>query len=278
MAAILALASHLPATVRTIEDIIEIVNERHGGVQHQYAPDGSIKKTVTPTRAAIMKFMGVEERRIAGKGESNASLGYHAAQKALAHAGYAGPIDGTICTTVATGTYPSNAARLHRALHGKKHCYAIDMTTPRTDPAGHATTLARELQAQRGGTYLVVREDAATLLGECNDATTASTDAEALNKLLARRGLTGADLNGIIVERRGATVAEQIEELLGIRTRTRFDLHAACAGFGYGLDAASALLQRHPYLVVSSETLSRETDYSDANSPLFGDGAGAALV
>jgi len=60
------------------------------------------------------------------------------------------------------------------------------------------------------------------------------------------------------------------------------DLNAACSGFVYALQVANSMItsgQSNKVLVVSSEVLSKITDYSDRNTCiLFGDGAGAALV
>ncbi|MHC1787368.1 MAG: beta-ketoacyl-ACP synthase III [Christensenellales bacterium] len=60
------------------------------------------------------------------------------------------------------------------------------------------------------------------------------------------------------------------------------DLHAACTGFLYALDAADALLQsgkaRH-ILIVGAEAVSRLANWEDrATAVLFGDGAGAVVV
>lgn len=279
MAAILGLSSHLPTTIRTIEDIIDLVNEQHGGEQHQYAPDGTKKRTLAPTRAAIMKYMGVEERRIVGPDEGNADLGARAARKALENAHYDGPLDGTLCATVATGTYPSVAARLHHLLGGKRDCFAVDLTSqPRPEAHDDALEVGYALRKLHGGNHLVMRPGRTTLLTERGAATLEQDGSATAKALLDHLHLPGAALDGIIHSQEGETVAARIEELLGLRTKRRIDLHAACAGFGYGLDIARALHATEPYLLVSSEVLSRETDYTDANSPLFGDGAGAALV
>lgn len=60
------------------------------------------------------------------------------------------------------------------------------------------------------------------------------------------------------------------------------DINAACAGFVYALQVANAMVtagQSKKVLVVSGETLSKITDYSDRDTcVLFGDGAGAAIV
>src|SRR5690606_18725395 len=56
---------------------------------------------------------------------------------------------------------------------------------------------------------------------------------------------------------------------------------AACAGFVYGANLASLLIdagQCEHVLIIGAETLSRVTDWSDRNTcVLFGDGAGAAV-
>ncbi len=73
-----------------------------------------------------------------------------------------------------------------------------------------------------------------------------------------------------------------IQELLGARKATAFDLAAACTGFIYGLEVASQLLEGgvHRYaLVIGAEKIGSVTDWTDRNTcVLFGDGAGAVLL
>lgn len=61
-----------------------------------------------------------------------------------------------------------------------------------------------------------------------------------------------------------------------------FDINAACAGFVFALNTARLYLElgeRKTALVVSSEMLTKITDYEDrATCILFGDGAGAVVV
>jgi len=61
-----------------------------------------------------------------------------------------------------------------------------------------------------------------------------------------------------------------------------FDINAACTGFVYGLEVASALLQTKRFrsaLIIGGETLSKIVDYTDRNTcVLFGDGAGAMII
>lgn len=74
--------------------------------------------------------------------------------------------------------------------------------------------------------------------------------------------------------------AAKIQKRLGIMGASSLDVVAACAGFCEAVQQARAMNFIKPgnYLVVASESLSRIVDYTDINSTLFGDGAGAALL
>jgi len=73
-----------------------------------------------------------------------------------------------------------------------------------------------------------------------------------------------------------------LQTRLGCTGAGAFDLTAACSGHLYALSQARAAIlsgQARTVLVVSAETLSTITDYSDRSTcVLFGDGAGAAVV
>lgn len=73
-----------------------------------------------------------------------------------------------------------------------------------------------------------------------------------------------------------------VQDILKIEKTGTVDIEAACSGFIYGLSMANAYVVSGMYkniLVVSGETLSRITDWTDrATCILFGDGAGAAVV
>ncbi|MEA1961144.1 MAG: beta-ketoacyl-ACP synthase III [Bacillota bacterium] len=110
---------------------------------------------------------------------------------------------------------------------------------------------------------------------------------EAANMALEKAGISGADLDLIIV----ATVTPDmifpataciLQEKLGATKAAAFDLEAACTGFIYGITVAEKFLLSPEYqyiLVIGAETLSKITDYTDRNtSILFGDGAGAAVI
>jgi 3-oxoacyl-[acyl-carrier-protein] synthase-3 len=77
-------------------------------------------------------------------------------------------------------------------------------------------------------------------------------------------------------------LAPAVAARLGAPRAGVVDINAACAGFLYGLDQASALVESGRathVLVCGAEALSRITDHEDrATAVLFGDGAGAVLV
>jgi 3-oxoacyl-[acyl-carrier-protein] synthase III len=115
--------------------------------------------------------------------------------------------------------------------------------------------------------------------------TTASLAAEAGTVALAHAGLTGADIDVVLLatttpDQALPATSAHVHELLGIRGGA-FDLNAACSGFVYGLAVASGLvatgLQR--VLLIGSETMSRVTDWDDRSTAiLFADGAGAVVL
>ncbi len=118
--------------------------------------------------------------------------------------------------------------------------------------------------------------------------TTWRMGAEASEEALKNAGIKGSELGLIIT----ATITSDfstpstacvIQQALGAENAAAYDLNAACSGFVYGIDAAKRYLQTDPdlkyVLVVSSERLTKITDYSDRSSCiLFGDGAAAAVI
>ncbi len=69
---------------------------------------------------------------------------------------------------------------------------------------------------------------------------------------------------------------------VGLKNAYAFDFWGACCGFLYSLDTAACLIESGRYkkvLVIGADKMSSMVDYTDrATCPLFGDGAGAALV
>ncbi len=115
--------------------------------------------------------------------------------------------------------------------------------------------------------------------------TTGRLAADASRTALARAGLTGTDIDMLILcttspDQSVPASSSALNAALGIGGGG-MDLNAACAGFTYGLVTAAGLIGAgmDRVLVVGSETLSRITNWDDrTNAFLFGDGAGAIVL
>jgi 3-oxoacyl-[acyl-carrier-protein] synthase-3 len=119
------------------------------------------------------------------------------------------------------------------------------------------------------------------------DESVATLASHAATNALRSARMEPKDLDCIIV----ATVVPEMQmpatacfvaKSLGLDRTPAFDILAACSGFIYALDVATAYVQAGRYrnvLIIGSETLTRITDYTDRSSCiLFGDGAGAAII
>jgi 3-oxoacyl-[acyl-carrier-protein] synthase-3 len=110
---------------------------------------------------------------------------------------------------------------------------------------------------------------------------------EAAKKAIANAGLQPEAIDLLIV----ATISPDqpfpataclVQTKLGLRPIAAFDLSAACTGFLYILETATALLEKGPYknaLIIGAEKFSSILDWEDRTTcVLFGDGAGAAVI
>ena len=116
---------------------------------------------------------------------------------------------------------------------------------------------------------------------------TSDLAAEAAKKAMERAGVTGADIDLIIV----ATITPDmpfpataclVQQKIGAKRAAAFDLEAACSGFIYALEVGQQFIMSQTYntvLVIGAEKLSSIVDWKDRNTcVLFGDGAGAAIL
>jgi 3-oxoacyl-[acyl-carrier-protein] synthase-3 len=117
--------------------------------------------------------------------------------------------------------------------------------------------------------------------------TTSTMGAEAVRRLMARRGLGPDDIDALIV----ATITPDmlfpataclIQDQLGLTRAWGFDLEAACSGFLYGMTVGAQLVAsgaQQRVVVVGADLMSSITDPLDRTTAvLFGDGAGAVLL
>jgi len=104
---------------------------------------------------------------------------------------------------------------------------------------------------------------------------------------LADAGLTGADLDALIVatatpDQTFPATAATVQATIGMRGGFAFDLQAVCAGFVFALAQANGLIQSgaaRRVMVIGAETFSRILDFTDRSTcVLFGDGAGALIL
>ncbi len=116
---------------------------------------------------------------------------------------------------------------------------------------------------------------------------TSDMAAEAARRAISDAGIEARDVDMVIV----ATISPDmvfpstacfVQTKLGLRNVPAFDVSAACSGFLYGLEVASALLRSGTYkhiLVIGAEKLSAITNWKDRTTcVLFGDGAGAVVL
>lgn len=119
------------------------------------------------------------------------------------------------------------------------------------------------------------------------ETNTSDLSAKAAQKALEAAGLSAEAIDLIIV----ATItpdmglpstACMVQDLIGAKNASAFDLTAACSGFVYGMAVADQFISSGFYnhvLVIGAETLSRILDMTDRNTcVLFGDGAGAVVM
>ncbi len=120
-----------------------------------------------------------------------------------------------------------------------------------------------------------------------SDETVVSMGIDAAAKALAASGLTGADVDLVILATctmRNAIPggAARVATGIGARGAGAFDVNAACGGFCYALSVASDAVRTgnaQRVVVVGSEKLTDWLDWSDRGTCiLFGDGAAAAVV
>ncbi|MES2382746.1 MAG: beta-ketoacyl-ACP synthase III [Bacteroidota bacterium] len=110
---------------------------------------------------------------------------------------------------------------------------------------------------------------------------------EAVNGLLAKRGITAEEIDLIIF----CTVTPDmvfpssaciLADKIGAKNAFGYDLGAACSGFIFGLETGSRFVQSGAYkkvVVVGGDKMSSIIDYTDRNTcVIFGDGCGCVLL
>ncbi|SVA94824.1 uncharacterized protein METZ01_LOCUS147678, partial [marine metagenome] len=108
----------------------------------------------------------------------------------------------------------------------------------------------------------------------------------------ARRAIKSADIDPLEIDMIIVSTATpdsafpstacSVQNGIGAKKASSFDLSAACSGFVYGLDLADGMIKSSRYdtiLVIGAEIFSRIVDWEDRSTcVLFGDAAGAAII
>lgn len=109
----------------------------------------------------------------------------------------------------------------------------------------------------------------------------------AANAALADAGLTGVDIDAIVLatstpDQTFPSTATKVQHRIGMTGGFAFDIQAVCAGFAFALANADALIvsgQAKRVMVIGAETFSRIMNWEDRTTcVLFGDGAGALIL
>ena len=107
----------------------------------------------------------------------------------------------------------------------------------------------------------------------------------------ARRAIKSADIDPLEIDMIIVSTATpdsafpstacSVQNGIGAKKASSFDLSAACSGFVYGLDLADGMIKSSRYdtiLVIGAEIFSRIVNWEDRSTcVLFGDAAGAAI-
>lgn len=110
---------------------------------------------------------------------------------------------------------------------------------------------------------------------------------KAAKQLLQKTGVSPLDVDCVIVatttpDYHFPSTASIVIGKLGMENAFAYDLQAACSGFLFAMDTASAMITSGRYkriMVIGADKMSSMVDYTDrATCPIFGDGAAAVFV
>lgn len=154
-------------------------------------------------------------------------------------------------------------------------------------PAMVVTNADLEARVQTNDAWIRSRTGIAQRHIAADDEATSDIAAAAARRALADAGLAADAIDLIIIatvtpDRTFPSVAVHVQAKIGAGPGMAFDVSAACGGFVYALNVASALMtagQVQRALVIGAEKLSCFLDWTDRSTcVLFGDGGGAVVL
>nr|MBK9650607.1 ketoacyl-ACP synthase III [Bacteroidota bacterium] len=119
------------------------------------------------------------------------------------------------------------------------------------------------------------------------DMGTSEIGVNAINGLLAKRGISAMDIDMILCatttpDMQFPATANIISDKIGAKNAWGYDINAACSGFLFALATGSKFIESGQYkkvIVVGADKMSSIIDYEDrATCIIFGDGGGAVLL
>ncbi len=119
------------------------------------------------------------------------------------------------------------------------------------------------------------------------DMGTSEIGVNAINGLLAKRGISAMDIDMILCatttpDMQFPATANIISDKIGAKNAWGYDINAACSGFLFALATGSKFIESGQYkkvIVVGADKMSSIIDYQDrATCIIFGDGGGAVLL
>lgn len=119
------------------------------------------------------------------------------------------------------------------------------------------------------------------------DMGTSEIGVNAINGLLAKRGISAMDIDMILCatttpDMQFPATANIISDKIGAKNAWGYDINAACSGFLFALTTGSKFIESGQYkkvIVVGADKMSSIIDYQDrATCIIFGDGGGAVLL
>src|SRR5690606_29194893 len=120
-----------------------------------------------------------------------------------------------------------------------------------------------------------------------DDEFTSDMAAAAARAALENAGFEPKDVDYILIataspDNQFPSTASRVGNMLAMRGAAALDMSTACAGFVYGMELATALVNAGKYrrvLLIGAEKLSAITNFSDRTTcVLLADGAGAAVI
>ncbi|MGW4509372.1 beta-ketoacyl-ACP synthase III [Streptomyces sp. NPDC004436] len=154
-------------------------------------------------------------------------------------------------------------------------------------PSKVLTNADLEQMVETSDEWIVSRVGIRTRHRAAEDESVADMAAKAAERALANAGLTGADIDFVIVatctaQDRSPNTAARVAAAVGAAAPAAMDVNTACSGFPHALALADQSIRAGSAtkaLVIGVEKLTDFADWSDRTTcVLVGDGAGAAVV